>query len=322
MIKDNPSRLLCGIHNSLTYLSINQLEYGEFRTNISKDPEMEVCCFDSSPFVTSQVLYSLSFIDNPLAEKMIEMGTAFLIEEMTIDGLWRYWTKRHQSTMIPDIDDTCCASFIVKKKIPDIASLNLNTILCNRTDRGLFKTWIRDPSYERNDVDSVANANVVLYLGEREETAAACRYIIKSISGNREHGTFKYYIDALSLYYAVSRAYFNGITSFGILIPKLADKIVHLQNNDGSFGNELLTGLAVCTLLNIGSDEEAVMEDAVQYLLSQQYEDGSFRRIAYYQWPESPTEILFWFGSEELTTSICLEALVRYSNRITSVPEG
>lgn len=317
MDKDYHSRLLSCIQRSLTYLSDSQLEYGEFRTYISKDPELEVCWFDSSPFVTSQVLYSLSFFDNQISKKMREKGINFLKDEMNEKGLWQYWTKRHHSKMIPDIDDTCCASFVVMKAFPNIPSLNTSIILENRTKEGLFKTWIRDPSYERNDIDSVVNANVLFYLGEREETSAAYKFIIQCLMTDMEQGTYKYYVNKLSLYYAVSRAYFNGINSFSILTPVLIDKIIRLQKEDGSFGNELLTGLALCVLLNTGFQGDAVMEQAIYYLLSQQNIDGSFRRIAFYQWPETPSEILYWFGSEELTTSICLEALARYSEKVT-----
>lgn len=310
-------KLIPAIENSLAYLSGNQLEYGEFRTYIAKDPELKTSQFDSSPFVTAQALYSLSFLENQRAEEMMKKGTSFLLEEMTGEGLWQYWSKRHEKKMIPDLDDTCCASFVLRKRIPDIYAQNEKIILNNRNSGGLFKTWIREPSYPRNDVDSVVNANVLLYLGEKEETAAACRYLIDIIRENRESGTHKYYIDNFSLYYAVSRAYFQGIKALGTLVPMLASKAVHLQKGDGSFGNELLTGLALNTLLNIGYDKGPTLKSAVHYLLEHQQRDGSFRRIAFYHWPESPSEIIFWFGSEELTTSICLEALARYFIRIT-----
>ena len=88
----------------------------------------------------------------------------------------------------------------------------------------------------------------------------------------------------------------------------LLERLKAAQQADGSFGDELLTGLAICSLLNLGENLEGLGR-AIDYLVKTQREDGSWRRIPMYGGPPTPTT----FGSADLTTGICLEALARYS---------
>ena len=58
------------INNAINFLYVSQLEYGEFKTYACKDKEMANCYFDSSPFVTTFVLYSIKDIQNDKVESM------------------------------------------------------------------------------------------------------------------------------------------------------------------------------------------------------------------------------------------------------------
>jgi len=72
--------------------------------------------------------------------------------------------------------------------------------------------------------------------------------------------------------------------------------------------------LAISTLLNLGrSLDDARSLAALDLLLESQRSDGSWRRQAYYTGPEPPTPHSAWFGSEALTTCLCLEALARWA---------
>ena len=70
-------------------MSRNQLPYGEFKSYMSPDDEMqEECVFDSSPFVTSLILYSLGFVEGPKVAEMKAKVLEFLKNEMEFPGIW------------------------------------------------------------------------------------------------------------------------------------------------------------------------------------------------------------------------------------------
>ena len=54
-----------------------------------------------------------------------------------------------------------------------------------------------------------------------------------------------------------------------------------------------------------------ILQAASSWLVARQQEDGGWRRLAYYQGPAPPTPTAYYFGSRELTTALCLEALAR-----------
>ena len=69
--------------------------------------------FDSSPFVTSFVLYAFSHLDRASIGEMANKALAFLRAEMEFGGVWRYWSSRQQkhARLPPDLDDTSCISY-------------------------------------------------------------------------------------------------------------------------------------------------------------------------------------------------------------------
>ncbi|MUG95827.1 hypothetical protein F7734_27100 [Scytonema sp. UIC 10036] len=303
-----------GIH----FLYENQLPDGEFRTYFAETPNMKSeCRFDSSPFVTAAVLYSLGFADNSKVNTIIQRGIDFLIKERQEPGLWKYWTSKsttlvHQNLIEPDLDDTSCVSYICQKYgYSNLVEHNLKLILKNRNDLGLFYTWIRNER-AKNDIDSVVNANVLLYLGECEEIKNVCHYLNHLILEAQEKQSYWYYINDLSLYYALSRAYFNGVHSLQIAGDTIINRVVSTQKENGSWGDDLYTAYAICTLLNFGYGNKTVLSKAVHYLLRRQQDNGSWSRIAIWAGPEPPIPHSVWWGSQDLTTAVCVEALVRY----------
>ena len=78
---------------------------------------------------------------------------------------------------------------------------------------------------------------------------------------------------------------------------------------DGSFGASALeTALAICALINCGYDGVA-LDAACNYLMQHQQPNGCWPRwCLYYGGPAKKST----FGSEELTTAICLQALTQY----------
>jgi ectoine hydroxylase-related dioxygenase (phytanoyl-CoA dioxygenase family) len=333
---------LAGARKAAAWLVESQLPEGEFQTefcvnrHIADDGQtVEELVFDSSPFVTSLVLYSLQFARDlaPGVDAATARGLQFLTSEMDEGGLWRYWTRRNSKRSIipPDLDDTACISHLLQAHgvaIPD----NKGLFYDSRDARGAFYTWLYKANSPRkwllnlrtrgkafsytkelwqwtsgDDVCAVVNANVLMYLGETPGTRRTIEYLLKTLREGTEDKEIVFYAHRMSLYYFVSRACFTGVKALEPAKAILLERIKALEQADGSFGDELLTGLAICALLNLGA---AVDPKAIACLAATQREDGSWRRVPMYGGPPTPTT----FGSADLTTGICVEALARYAS--------
>jgi hypothetical protein len=325
------------------YLVASQLPDGEFQTEFcaqrreTEDGQtIEDLVFDSSPFVTSLVLHSMQFAKEmaPGVAEATARGLKFLTSEMDPGGLWRYWTRKNpkRSIIPPDLDDTACISHLLQSHgiaIPD----NKGLFHDSRDERGAFYTWLYKTnslrkwllnlrtggkafSYTKelwqwtsgSDVCAVVNANVLMYLGETSGTRRTIDYLLKILRDGTEDEEIVFYAHRMSLYYFASRAHFTGVKALEPAKPMLLERLKGAQQADGSFGDELLTGLAICSFVNLGESPEG-LDRAIGYLVETQREDGSWRRIPMYGGPPTPTT----FGSADLTTGICLEALARYS---------
>lgn len=300
-----PEQSVSSVGRGLRFLHDNQLPYGEFRTYASPSIDMRRTYFDSSTFATTFVLYSIARIDHPYVTVMTNNAISFLTEEMRGPGLFQYFTSKNARSIDFDLDCTACASVALQRSHPFIArGHNIGHFIENRNGAGLFYTWTGGATLA-NNVDSVVNANVVLYLGDRDETRNACRYLVDTIRSGHESDSYQYYLDNMTLYYAVSRAYARGTSLLGGAREAVIEKVLHASKDDGSFGNELTTACAVCSLANFEYDGVTRLRDAARYLERQQRPDGSWRRVAMFRGSN------LYFGSEELTTALCLEALTR-----------
>lgn len=300
--------LQVSIRNAALFLSQSQLPHGEFNTYISREIKMETASFDSSPFVTSLLLYSTRNLSDQAFGAARRKAVFFLLKEGIPDYLWKYWPELGRKNIKHDLDDTCCVSFVLEKLFgyADVRK-NIPAVLSNRNSSGLFKTWINRNS-EYNDIDLVVNVNVLLYLGEREETKEAVDYIKSCLKDSIEKEHYYYYLDNLACYYMVSRAAVNGIDSFRDLLPIMSERILSSRNSRGVWENELATALAVCTLFYCGLAGKE-RETAALWLINSQNANGSWRRAPFYAGPKPPEPHTVWFGSEELTTAFCIEAL-------------
>lgn len=314
------------ISKSLDLLHQNQLDYGEFKTYFSLDKAMMpgTCSFDSTPFTTSFVIYSISFIEDPRVNQMRQKAIRFLVEERETGGVWRFWSSRSLKNKLspPDLDDTACVAYALKKHYSPLLysflfGSNLRIFLNQRDEQGLFYTFIL-PNQPKNTIDSAVNANVLLYLGECDETKPICDYLNNLVLNNQERKSDRWYPETV-LYYFISRAYFQGASSLNKARNAVVQKTLALQQENGSFGNDLNTALAVCTLLNYQHDDSVVLERAIHSMLERQQENGAWSKIPL--WSATP-EIFyggkasdwaeFFWGSEELTTAFSIEALARY----------
>lgn len=335
-----------GIERALDFLHRSQLPSGEFRSYLSRDPGLETDrAFDSSPFPTALIAYSLGFTDSPRAREMLERSVRFFLAEMEAPGVWRYWTRQHpyRSTIPADLDDLACVSYVLRREGVPFPS-NEGLALANRGPAGTFYTWVTprrpvpsSPAFWRvalrhwsnpvkayyfwklnecapDDVDCVVNANVLLYLGESDATRAVTDYLVGVFRSGREGCCDKWHLNRFTFQYVVSRNFDAGVSALGAIRDEAVGRIVAAASPDGMIGENVLdTALAVCALLSWRSAPPE-LERAVRFLLAEQREAGDWRATALYF--GGPKKYYGW-GSEELTTGFCLEALSRY-RRIAS----
>jgi hypothetical protein len=329
------------VGRALEFLHRRQLPSGEFVCYRSTDPtirtDREV---DSSPFPTALIAYSLGFAGGEHARAMLAKACSFFLAEMEGPGMWRYWTRQHPyHAVIPvDLDDVACVSYVLRREGAAFPA-NEPLILANRDRAGLFHTWIvpRRPlprglahwrvalwqwaspvkayyfwklnECDMDDVDAVVNANVLLYLGESAATRPAIAYLAGVLRRGAEESSDKWHLNRFTFYYALARAYADGAASLGELRGEVVRRIVERARPGGAIGDtELDTALAACALLAWGS-EVPELDRAIEYLLARQGAHGDWPATAMYY--GGPKKYYGW-GSEELTTGFCVEALARY----------
>jgi malonyl CoA-acyl carrier protein transacylase len=342
------NRLHAATAAGLAALSSRQLPDGEFQTWLGHEPCLVDGTFDSSVFVTALVCIALQQV-GPDASPLIARAVAFIEREREWGGLWRYYSSKNfkHLRVPPDLDDTCVASLALQLRGRG-SPANRATILSNRDATGRFGTWIirrpttptrvrlvrwvgelvarrktppAPPDVRGNprfaeprdqvavdEIDPVVNANAVAYLGDGHETAAATAYL-RSLASQGLTASSHYYSNPLALACAMSRAIDAGVTSLADTSPRVIEAVRrHLDVGESAL-TPLTAGLGVaahCTL----APPDAVIARAVHFLLESQQADGSWRREVFYNGAKE-----FW-GSEELTTAMALEALARYRTQV------
>ena len=333
-----------GITRGLSYLKQHQFPNGEFCSYIAADAPMKRWCIpDTAVFPSILIANSLLFLsDYPEVEEILKKTAQFLEYQMQRGGVWHHFTNRHPLRKIAplDVDDTVCASsFFRERKMNIPAPTNIPLLLANTNKHGLFYSWIilrprpnRNLTYwrlvlpellrpvqsflfwrkmecERSDVDAVVNANVLYYLGDTEQTQPVIHYLLKIIAENKEEDCDKWYRNIFSVYYFLSRNYYKDIHKLEPARQPVIERILSRAKPDGRIGENVLdTALAVCALLN-WKHKAPEMEKAVRFILNAQANSGEWERwLLYYGGPK----LLQGWGSEEMTTGYCLEALARY----------
>lgn len=328
------------ITSGLQFLRAQQYPDGSFCVYISGDDAMQGWCTpDASLFPTALIANSLLSLRDHDTASMVMPAARFLRTQMARGGTWGHFARHHKWWAVcpMDADDTSCISDLLRRCAIDFPEQrNRQLLRHNRDQAGLFYTWFTprlrwnpDKDYwllglrelkhplttlwfwsrmecSRRDVDAVVNANILFYLGDVPETQAAIHWLIQLIREEREHDCDKWYRNVFSVYYFIARNLHRGIAALEPVRQPIIDRIHAQAKPDGRIGETVLdTALAACTLQYLG-DEGPQRSAALQYLVSAQQPDGSWPRYRfYYGGPKKLTG----YGSEELTTAICLEAL-------------
>ncbi len=302
------------IKKGIDFLSNAQTEWGEFATYMWNKKNKEFPEYVSSVFITTFVVHSLNFVEqSSIIKDMKFKAIQFLQKNMEGVGTWRFFCKG--SKIAPDLDDTCCILAILKQNNVNVDIKLLDFFLKFRKHKDkLFYTWIGIPNRE-NDVSPIVNANVLWFyslMNRTKKIPEVIDYLNKKSNLLRKK-PFKsmWYCSSSAFCYMVTRVYAEGnIVKLRNSNKSIQQFLCSTQKSDGSWGNELETALSTVSLLNIGYFGSKV-DKAVQFLLSKQDSvEGSWPIAPFCKGPEKGVK--YFFGSEELTTAICLEALAKY----------
>ncbi len=312
-------RVKKAIDKGVDFLYSHQLDYGEFKTYASWNRWFLGSWFDSTHFSTALILYSINEIKDEKVEKIRKKAIDFLLEGKEAGGIWRFWTKRNKKRLPADLDDISVISYILKLNNVPFED-NLPLILKNRNEENLFLTWLvqekdkKEVSWwldkihkifelAKHDIDDVVNVNVLIYLGK--EDVKVCSFINQLIESEKRRSL--YYPHSFVLFYAVSKAFKEGIKCFQKNKQKIVKSILEKKND--FLRKDLETALALNTLFNFDYQGKEI-EMGIDYLLKRQLKSGAWRRGVLFLGP-FPYR---YYGSEELTTAFCLEALQKYLN--------
>ena len=342
--------MLLGVDEALekgvSYLHEHQLPNGEFVCYYAPDEAMrEWTVPDSAVFPTAVIASCLLPLrDLPKVKKILDNTATFLTYQIMYGGVWNFFTKWNPLFKYcpADLDSTVFASHVLKTLKVDFPD-NEALFLQSRDERGLFYTWVvlrpaRNSTVTnfkimarelkrpfksllfwfkhevgRNDVDVVVNANILFYLGATEQTKPIINYLLKVLYANEEERSDKWYKDASLFYYFLSRNYVS-IKELEPAKQIILDRINSSINPDGSFGKSAFSSaLAILTLINFNQYNES-LDAAVESLLQAQDEFGCWERHIFFY--SGPSKKVGW-GSEEITTAFCIQALASYKGFIS-----
>jgi hypothetical protein len=295
---------------AVRFLLKRQLPWGEFCTYGSMKRDISGGRYVRSVFVTTFILHAFEYVQqSKCIREAKNNAVGFLLENMEEPGIWRFYGKK--SEMSPDLDDSCCVLAALLQN-----GIEVKTTMCDYflkyqdSETKGFYTWIGDPPTGVNDIDCVVNANVAFFYGMKgrsELIHSVLEYLNHQAATIGSRNYAKWYDSPQAFAYAFSRACVDGnVRALKKSQHHMVNYLIRSQDHNGSWGNALETGLALVSLLNFGYSGSEVFNGVVRLMSDQNKEDGSWNRSSFFIGP------LGYYGSEELTTSICLEAISKY----------
>jgi len=327
------------IARGIDFLVEQQRFDGGFDIQLCDTTEPERCDPIRSAVNTAGVIAHLdAFDDDPRISLIIKRAIAFIKADMQLSpdgkhGVWNLFAQKDiKYGRIPaDIDGIALVSFVLGKYgegFPgDVTAFDIY-----RNPSGLYLNWISEewnqteqdrhafaggsvqqfPNPDYFGVDCVVNTDVLSYFSSvQEETEPLCTYINEVIEKRLYPECSFYYRNPYLLFSVVTNAATNrGAACLEQSVDPIVQEIISTVRSDGTWSENFLSNIfAVSALLQAGYTGTEV-DRAVEYILSEQQEDGGWKNATIFPDLYNPV----FYGSPEITTTGAMYVLDLYRN--------
>ncbi len=253
------------------------------------------------PFVAALGVVALQSCPPPQhIENILSRSRGFILSHIKFPGIWRWAPHGFE------VDSTSVCSLAVGRHSHPwlFFGRNVQPVLSCRDDNGRFLTWMSSfgPFGMPNDDDPIVNANVVTYLGDREETRPVQQWIERLIVEDRVPGSSIWY-NPMDLYCSVSRASCIAPPAFETVRLALGNRIREVAPETAYRAAQIISSL---DMLADGTNADLIARRAEQ-LVDMQRADGGWPPSEFLRAPEGSRI----YVSEALTAAYCVEALSR-----------
>jgi hypothetical protein len=313
------------INSILTFIKSEQQAQGNFlsysfSTHSPSENTLE------NTFCTSLILGCLQYIDkSPEINQIIDPAVNFLLSQRNPDWSWNYYplhqndgvvsqkdSVENKSSPYPnDWDDTACALIAISLNRKGILSPEIFgaiTKLLVKTESkpgGPYYTWmLNEQTKDWKDIDPVVNANIGYFLKLHNISLPPLEKYIEDIITSNNY-TSRYYHIPESIIHFISRYY------SGPLSKNLADYLLERQNKKGLWENDLVTALAVSSLIRANINPN-LFSRAICHLKEIAIKNDWH---SYPLYIESNKEATLYNGAPALTAAFVLEALTLWDRR-------
>jgi hypothetical protein len=169
---------------------------------------------------------------------------------------------------------------------------------------------LNEQTTDWKDIDPVVNANIGYFLKLHDINLPPLKKYIEDIIINSNY-TSRYYHNPETVLYFITRYYSGPLTE------TISNYLLSRQNKDELWENDLLTTLAVSSLIRTKTDPQ-LFTKAINHLKELASADTW---QAYPLYIEQNKEIIVYNGAPALTTAFALEALTLYEKESQKKPE-
>ncbi len=221
----------------------------------------------SSPFIHSNVLYSLLNSNFDGKTELLEKAKNVIINTKETGDVWRFWhLDIARNAVPPDMDDTAMCTFVLKKM--DVLLNNDKVFLNALSNNSEILTWIfpsinllisnlklfiklvleskkvkhtiSSKMLSYKDFEIGVSANVLLVLGENSRTKSTIEKIMKDWELDLDNCNF--YDKKIVTAFHIARAYKEGIKSFKSIENSII-KLIECNYKNYCFAELILCGL-------------------------------------------------------------------------------
>lgn len=291
------------VASALRFLGERQLETGEIVVLRGRDPKLSDGIHPRIVFGTAMVSRILQEARlGPAADRIVAAANRFLIAEREESGVWRYFGK---GSLIPaDVDDT---AYCLMALGPAADGRVIEDVLLRNVDEaGRMRTWLTEPGaarVHRAVIDAAVNANVLTLLRSRGVEASGLAQFLKAHLAGPESlkGSWYYPSPFFFLQAIAGSAAWLSPESPGCVVARVREL---LQRDPGT--DVLNLAMAATALARCGG-EPAELAGLRRRIREAQWEDGGWEAVGLFVGVE---DCVYWYGSRELTTAFCLEAIL------------